>query len=256
MSQPPLKPLEIEDLLNQYKSDQRKLEYQMHKLQGIIQELERQSAEVQEALSFENPKALPSAEMPSAAPAAESKPEKTGKRPGRPRTKKAAKDAAPEATKEPETKEPETKEAESKKPAAKSTAKKRTGKKGAAGKKRGPGRPRKSDEEKESAKAAKKDAAGKEDTGYRLSEWDQFVIDSLKTKQQALITNDFLEIAKGNPDIKSGEAQIKVKLNRSLHKLSNKKGALVKVEHSGRGYAYALADWVNAKGELPKKFAR
>jgi hypothetical protein len=82
------------------------------------------------------------------------------------------------------------------------------------------------------------------------------VINSLKARQQALITKDFIEIAKDNPEIKSGEAQVKVKLNRSLHKLANTKELLEKVEYSGRGYAYALKEWVNSKGLLPKKYAR
>ena len=126
----------------------------------------------------------------------------------------------------------------------------------ATGKKRGPGRPPKSKSAESSPKTTKKERSEKKGAGYRLSEWDQFVINSLKEKQQAMITQDFLDIAKAAPDIKSGEAQIKVKLNRSLHKLANKKEALVKVEHPGRGYAYAMKEWLNNKGELPKKFAR
>ena len=44
MSQPQLKPLEIEALLTQYRSDLRKLEYQIHQTQSIIQGLEKQAA--------------------------------------------------------------------------------------------------------------------------------------------------------------------------------------------------------------------
>ncbi|MCB9048124.1 MAG: hypothetical protein H6556_01740 [Lewinellaceae bacterium] len=272
MSQPQLKPLEIEALLTQYRSDLRKLEYQIHQTQSIIQGLEKQAAEVQEALAIETSTAPPAAEKTTAKRAAKGRPKKSGRKPGRPPKAKPAKaaDKAPEAkaetTKAPEAKAPEAKAAETKAPeakapAAKKTAGRRPSKKSAeekspAVKKKGPGRPRKSTAEKKTEKAAKKESPEKKGPGYRLSEWDNFVFDCLKAKQQALITQDFLDIAKANPDIKSGEAQIKVKLNRSLHKLSNKKGALVKVEHSGRGYAYALSEWVNTKGELPKKFAR
>ncbi|MCO6479589.1 MAG: hypothetical protein J5I94_23340 [Phaeodactylibacter sp.] len=250
MSQPSLKPLEIEALLTQYRSDLRKLEYQVHQTQAIIQELEKQAAEVQEALAFEESKALPSAEKAKAAPSAESKPKKAKRGPGRPRKTKTA------ATKETAAAKEEAPKAEEKAAEAEKTAAKGKSPKSAPGKKKGAGRPRKSAGAQKTGKTAKKDAAEKKERGYRLSEWDKFVVDSLKTKQQALITKDFVDIAKANPDIKSGEAQIKVKLNRSLHKLSNKKGSLVKVEHSGRGFAYALSEWVNNKGELPKKYAR
>ncbi|MCB9291436.1 MAG: hypothetical protein H6560_29305 [Lewinellaceae bacterium] len=244
MSQPPLKPLEIEDLLNQYRSDLRKLEYQIHKTQTVIQELEAQAAEAEEALSREEAKALPSAKK-AKAPAKTRK----GKRgPGRPPKAQAA------ASPKPDTQEETTEE--TKTPETKARGRKGSAGKKATGKKRGPGRPPKSKSAESSPKTTKKERSEKKGAGYRLSEWDQFVINSLKEKQQAMITQDFLDIAKAAPDIKSGEAQIKVKLNRSLHKLANKKEALVKVEHPGRGYAYAMKEWLNNKGELPKKFAR
>ncbi|MCB0559265.1 MAG: hypothetical protein H6573_03960 [Lewinellaceae bacterium] len=255
MSQPPLKPLEIEGLLTQYRSDLRKLEYQVHKIQTTIQELEKQAAEVQELLYAEEAKALPSAAKPKVAAAAESKPKVKRKGLGRPPKAKSA--ATSETTaKEPEAQKEEVKEPKTKKPAAKRAKKTPAEKKDTATKKRGPGRPPKDPSLKKSAKTAPKDASKDTEANLRLSDWDEFVISSLQTKQQALITKDFLEIAKANPEIKSGEAQVKVKLNRSLHKLANRKGALVKVEHAGRGFAYALSEWVNNKGELPKKYAR
>ncbi|MCB0562755.1 MAG: hypothetical protein KDD01_00095, partial [Phaeodactylibacter sp.] len=232
------------------------LEYQVHKIQTTIQELEKQAAEVQEVLYAEEAKALPSATKPKAA-AAESAPKVKRKGPGRPPKAKSAATTKTTA-KEPAAKKEEVKEPETKKPATKRTKTTTAAKKDTTttGKKRGPGRPPKAASEKKSTKAAKKESPKDTDSNLRLSDWDEFVIKSLQSKQQALITKDFLEIAKANPDIKSGEAQVKVKLNRSLHKLANKKGALVKVEHSGRGFAYALSEWVNNKGELPKKYAR
>jgi hypothetical protein len=91
--------------------------------------------------------------------------------------------------------------------------------------------------------------------GYRLSEWDLFVVNCLVGEERSLITKDFLNAAKKNDEIRADVSEIKIKLNRSLHKLSNKKGILVKVEYPGRGYAYALATWLNSKGELPKEYA-
>lgn len=252
MSQPLLNPLEIEDLLNQYRSDLRKLEYQIYKTQTVIQELEQQAAEAQKALSLETAKALPGATKEAKKGKA-----KTGSRgPGRPPQAKAAPAQEEAAAATGEVKETAPAEEMPQQPAAKRDRKAASAKKGAPKKKKGPGRPRKSAAEKKGPETAKKEKAEKGDAGYRLSDWDKFIIESLKTKQQALITQDFLDIAKDNPDIKSGEAQIKVKLNRSLHKLANRKGVLAKVEHSGRGYAYALNEWVNAKGALPKKYAR
>jgi len=260
MSQPKLNPLEIKDLINQYHSDLRKLEYQVHKAKSIIQELEKQAAGVKEALAGEEVKAKSAAKPRArkAAPASESKPEKEKKRPGRPRKAEAAQIGETKAEApaiEPEAKVAAAPAPEAEAPTAKRTPKKRAKKEEPAAPKKKAGRPPKSAEEKKSTKASKKESAEKQEAGYRLSEWDELVVNCLKTKQKALITSDFVDIAKENPDIKSGEAQIKVKLNRSLHKLSNKKGLLVKVEHSGRGYAYALNEWLNAKGELPKKYA-
>ena len=86
MSQPLLNPLEIEDLLNQYRSDLRKLEYQIYKTQTVIQELEQQAAEAQKALSLETAKALPGATKETKKGKA-----KTGRKsPGRPPLAKAA----------------------------------------------------------------------------------------------------------------------------------------------------------------------
>ncbi len=207
-----LTPLEIRDLIAKYRSDLRKLEFQVNKTTQILKELQSHSSDIEEALSIEEAEIK---ELPTV--------------------------SASEAASEPDVKE-----------TAKKTAKPSKGKgRKAAGKKRGPGRPPKTENKKKRAKSE-----SKKDKGYRLSEWDEFVINSLQAKQKALITSDFSDIAKGNPDIKAGDAQVKVKLNRSLHKLANKKGILVKVEYPGRGYAYALADWLNNKGELPKKYAR
>ena len=82
------------------------------------------------------------------------------------------------------------------------------------------------------------------------------MLQSLKDKKKVLTTSDFAKIAVDDPSIKSGEAQIKVKLNRALHKLANNKKLLSKVDHSGRGFAYALKDWMDSKGNLPKKYER
>ena len=92
----------------------------------------------------------------------------------------------------------------------------------------------------------------------KLSPWDEFIISTLQQKEQVLVMNEFLDIvkadfagAKGWPEVK-----IKSKLNAVFHKLANKKGNIVKISFEGRGFAYALPKWLNAAGELKKKYRR
>lgn len=266
-----LTPLEIQDLVNKYRSDLRKLEFQVQHTVSLLQQLEQAAAQAEEALAV-----APAVQAPTAAPKpkrgrgrgpakkeAAPKPKATGRR-GRPpkAAAEAAKKETTETTATAEVKEtPKAKTTRGRKPgrpkkevAAKKEPKATTQKETVANKEVPDKKETKPKAPKETKpKAAKKEAGA---PGYRLSPIDQFVADSLKSQQKALITSDFVDLAKDNPAIKGGEAQVKVKLNRSLHKLANKKGILVKVEYPGRGYAYALNEWVNAKGELPKKYAR
>lgn len=222
-----LTPLEVRDLINKYQSDLRKLEFQTLRTQALIKELENFAADAEEALSLEEAKIE---ELPAA---------------GTEKLRTPSADAAPKKKAEAKPEKAKTK--------TKSKGKKRGRPKGSTSKKK-PGRPPK----KKTTEDKKQDSPTKSsspEAGYRLSDWDQFVIDRLKEVQSAMTTSDFADAAVKDESIDSGEAQIKVKLNRSLHKLANKKNLLVKVEHSGRGFAYALSDWLNNKGELPKKYA-
>ena len=96
--------------------------------------------------------------------------------------------------------------------------------------------------------------------GYKLSSWDQFIIDSLNKKQHVLITKDFIELSKEKAeknqtafDIK----EVKNMLNRSLHKMTNKRSDLIKTKYDGKGFAYALPNWVNQSNKnLKKKYQR
>jgi hypothetical protein len=136
--------------------------------------------------------------------------------------------------------------------------------------KRGPGRPRKVPAAVEAAAAAvekvseegkkskdtrsarvekikeKQDAdAGK--VGYKLSEFDEMIMEALRTKNHVLINADFIQFitdklnAAGTPE---DHEEIKKKVSRSLHKLTAKRNDLLQVEHSGRGVAYAFPEWV------------
>jgi hypothetical protein len=50
------------------------------------------------------------------------------------------------------------------------------------------------------------------------------------------------------------EKHARIKLNQCLVKLSNRRDDLVKVKHKGRGFAYALAEWMSEKKRLRKEY--
>lgn len=244
-----LTPLEIRDLINSYRSELRKLDFQVQHTSSLIQQLE-QALEKAELPAVPKPasqaKAGPKKGKGRAKPAEKVAAPKKG--PGRPRKavtpkKEATEAASVEVKEEPKAKAPKAEKA----PKAAKVAKE-------------PKAPRAAKAKKESApkKEAKPKTEGKKSPGRRssLSDFDQMVIESLNTRQKAMIMADFVDVIKQNPEVKSGEAQIKVKLNRSLHKLANVKKVLDSVDYQGRGNAYILREWKTNKGELPKKFAR
>jgi len=216
-----LTPLEIRDLISKYQSDLRKLQFQTHKVNQIITELQNYASSAEEPYEIEEPMLR---ELPSASSTSEQA-----------TTTESAAASAPKQQRKTR-----------KGTGVKSPSSKGPGRPPKS--KRGPGRPPKA-----KTKSEPKQKKGK---GYRLSEWDLFVTNSLDKESKALITSDFVELAQADDSIKIGPTDIKIKLNRSLHKLANKKGLLVKVEYDGRGFAYAKQEWLNSKGDLPKKYAR
>lgn len=140
--------------------------------------------------------------------------------------------------------------------------------------KRGPGRPRKDaaqtapepEKVKESGKKSKeasipsieKPDADASKGGYKLSEFDEMIMEALRAKNHVLINADFIEyitdklIAAGKPE---EHDEIKKKVSRSLHKLTAKRNDLTQVEHSGRGLAYAYPEWVK-NGRTKPQFRR
>lgn len=213
-----LTPLEIRDLISGYQSSLRKLHFQVHKTNQIIAELKSYGSQAEETYALEQP-SLP--ELPSA------------------NNEENQAVASTNQAAAPQRKTRRGRPANRKLPSEDKP-------------KRGPGRPRKNDDG-SAAAAANERPKGK---GYRLSNWDNFVMDCLEQKQTALISSDILDMAAKSDSIQADSNEIKIMLNRSLHKLANKKGLLVKVEYDGRGFAYAPAGWLNSRGELPKKYAR
>lgn len=95
--------------------------------------------------------------------------------------------------------------------------------------------------------------------GYRLSEWDNLIINGIKSADRALIKSELLELAfaKNNAEkLGMDEQELNVKISQSLHKLANRRDDLVKVSFPGRGFAYAIPSWMTNKGELPRKYMR
>jgi hypothetical protein len=141
--------------------------------------------------------------------------------------------------------------------------------------KRGPGRPRKGVTEVEAApvavekvvkkakevpvvraeKAKEKQEAEAAKAGYKLSEFDEMIMEALRTHNHVLINADFIQFitdklnAAGTPE---DHEEIKKKVSRSLHKLTAKRDDLLQVEHSGRGMAYAFPEWVKNNRTKPQ----
>lgn len=94
--------------------------------------------------------------------------------------------------------------------------------------------------------------------GYRLSGWDQVIVNGLEEKGKIMVNADFFERAmQYNNEAGHGldESDVRGKVSRSLHKLANKRGDIIKVNFEGKGYAYALPGWLKPSGELKKKHA-
>jgi hypothetical protein len=90
-----------------------------------------------------------------------------------------------------------------------------------------------------------------------LSNWDNMLIDSLRQKGRALSSGDLFtefETKVREAGISESEEKLRFKLNQILVKLSNKRNLLAKVAYPGRGFAYALPEWLNEKGKLLKEF--
>ncbi len=95
--------------------------------------------------------------------------------------------------------------------------------------------------------------------GYKLSETDEFVIHQLESHGKPLISAELIDLAEADSNSKGEKFDLedfKIKLNRSIHKLANRRGDLLKLKYEGRGFSYALPDWVNKEGVLKKKYER
>ena len=125
--------------------------------------------------------------------------------------------------------------------------------------KRGPGRPRKTDTGIPTAqKPGRRKKRQIKDGGYRLSDWDNMVIDSIARSERLLPKEDILKYAidwasTAHPEMTRSD--VEAKITRVLQKLSGKRGELG-THRSGlrRGYHYGVKDWFfESSGKLRKQ---
>jgi hypothetical protein len=95
--------------------------------------------------------------------------------------------------------------------------------------------------------------------GYKLTFWDEYVIESIKQAGKVRITHEILQFVteKMKATGKSAsDTEIQNKVIRSLQKLANRRNDLKKVPYEGKGLAYALPAWFGENGKLNKEFKR
>ncbi|MBE0642359.1 MAG: hypothetical protein IH599_10005 [Bacteroidales bacterium] len=121
----------------------------------------------------------------------------------------------------------------------------------AAKTKRKPGRPA-------TKKPAKRGRKPRRTKGYRLSDWDNFLVELIRENQKPMTSSELLEAATlkaPERNIAIEADQIKGKVARSLQKLANKRGVLGKASSRGKGYVYGVAEWFFARsGRLKKSY--
>ena len=289
MKKDSLKQNEIKELIAGYESELSKLDYQAEKIRETILELSSAIEKTPTATKKRRgrpKKATTTAK--AAAPKRRGRPKKATttakaaapKRRGRPKkAETTAKAAAPKRRGRPKKAETTAKAAAPKRrgrpkkaeTTAKAAAPKRRGRpkkaettaKSAAPKRRG--RPKKAET---TAKAAAPKRRGRPKKAEApaikrkvgrpasLSSWDDFVLGQLKSADHVLSSAELADIAKKGSFKRTKADQIKIMLNRSFHKLANKKGLLIKTPFKGRGFAYGLKEWSTPKGNLKKKYQR
>lgn len=95
--------------------------------------------------------------------------------------------------------------------------------------------------------------------GYRLSEWDQFILQTLADTGHVLINSELMDMAfekSKSEKLNLTQEEVRGKMVRSIHKLANKRGAIIKAPFPGKGFAYGLAAWFTGTGKLKKIYGR
>jgi hypothetical protein len=88
--------------------------------------------------------------------------------------------------------------------------------------------------------------------------WPAFVIELLKKYSHALSSAQIYEFADEENTLKNykmGKQEIRDMISRAFHQLANNKKQLAKFNlEAGKGYNYALTEWLDKKGELKQEF--
>lgn len=91
-----------------------------------------------------------------------------------------------------------------------------------------------------------------------LSDWDLVVINHLQTKGKVAMSGEFPPLAfdkNERENLGLDEKDVRDRLARSIHKLANKRGDIIKVKMSeGRGFGYILPEWLTSDGLLKKRY--
>lgn len=90
---------------------------------------------------------------------------------------------------------------------------------------------------------------------YPLSRYDQIIMQCIEDNGRATLSKDIFEKVKEKTieeGIFESEEKAKSKINQCLVKLTNRRGDIKKVNHRGRGFAYALPEWFDERGKIIK----
>jgi len=105
------------------------------------------------------------------------------------------------------------------------------------------------------AKKKKRGRKPRKTKGYRLSDWDNQLIEVIRENNQPMASAELLDAMASRMGEVENMEQLKGKIARSLQKLANKRGVLGKASSRGRGYVYGLSDWFFARsGRLKKAY--
>lgn len=94
---------------------------------------------------------------------------------------------------------------------------------------------------------------------YPLSEWDMFILESVKEAGKVQVSAEILEPMKKKARKKGvfkDDQHAAIKLNQCLVKLASRRDDLKKVKFKGRGFGYALPEWYGESNRLLKEYKR
>ncbi len=90
---------------------------------------------------------------------------------------------------------------------------------------------------------------------YPLSRYDMIILQVIEDNGRAMLSKDIVEKTTAKV-VEEGmfetEEKTKSKINQCLVKLANRRGDIKKVNHKGRGFAYALPVWFDERGRIMK----